>query len=48
MENLVPKLLLFPNNSSKGATVYTDEHSIYNSLKAWGYEHETVCHGSGE
>jgi transposase-like protein len=32
----------------KGATVYTDEYGIYNALKAWGYEHETVCHGTGE
>ncbi|MBW4661540.1 MAG: transposase [Drouetiella hepatica Uher 2000/2452] len=32
----------------QGATVYTNEYGIYNSLKAWGYEHQTVCHGSGE
>ena len=29
-------------------TVYTDEYGIYNDLKNWGYEHQTVCHSSGE
>lgn len=33
---------------AKGATVYTDEYGIYNALESWGYEHLTVCHGSGE
>lgn len=28
--------------------VYTDEYSIYNSLKKWGYQHKTVCHSKGE
>ena len=26
----------------------TDEYSIYARLRAWGYEHRTVCHGRGE
>ncbi len=31
-----------------GSQVYTDEYAIYNRLTAWGYEHKTVNHGSGE
>ena len=31
-----------------GTMVYTDEYSIYNSLKQWGYRHKTVCHSAGE
>lgn len=33
---------------AQGATVYTDEYAIYKALEQWGYEHETVCHGTGE
>ena len=28
--------------------INTDEYSIYNRLKEWGYSHKTVCHSSGE
>ena len=28
--------------------VYTDEYDIYSRLKAWGYDHESVCHSAGE
>lgn len=28
--------------------IYTDEYGIYNPLASWGYEHKTVCHGTGE
>ena len=31
-----------------GTLVYTDEYNIYQRLDQWGYEHKTVCHGSGE
>lgn len=31
-----------------GSQIYTDEYGIYNGLTRWGYEHKTVCHGSGE
>ncbi len=31
-----------------GALIHTDEYSIYARLKAWGYQHKTVCHGRGE
>ena len=31
-----------------GTLVYTDEYAIYHRLGQWGYEHKTVCHGSGE
>jgi transposase len=31
-----------------GSLVYTDEYDIYTRLEAWGYGHETVCHGRGE
>ena len=30
------------------ALIYTDEYSIYERLPAWGYGHNTVCHGRGE
>jgi transposase-like protein len=31
-----------------GPCVYTDEYAIENRLKQGGYEHESVCHSSGE
>lgn len=31
-----------------GTLVYTDEYGIYDRLVTWGYEHKSVCHGSGE
>ncbi len=31
-----------------GTMIYTDEYCIYSSLKKWGYEHKSVCHGNGE
>lgn len=31
-----------------GSTVYTDEYDIYQRLNAWGYQHHTVNHSSGE
>jgi transposase-like protein len=31
-----------------GATVDTDEYDIYSRLNEWGYDHQTVCHASGE
>jgi len=31
-----------------GTLVYTDEYNIYARLEQWGYEHESVNHGSGE
>jgi transposase len=33
---------------AKGARVHTDEYGVYARLPAWGYRHETVCHGRGE
>ncbi len=33
---------------AKGALIYTDEYNIYDRLPAWGYDHNTVCHGRGE
>ncbi len=33
---------------AKGALIPTDEYDIYARLRAWGYEHKTVCHGRGE
>ena len=33
---------------AKGALVHTDEYNAYARLEAWGYRHETVCHGRGE
>ena len=35
-------------NVSKGAQIYTDEHSGYTVLKHLGYGHESVHHRSGE
>lgn len=32
----------------QGSLIYTDEYSIYGRLRRWGFEHETVNHGSGE
>ena len=31
-----------------GSRVHTDEYSIYNPLKDWGFDHHTVCHSRGE
>ena len=31
-----------------GTLVHTDEYAIYQRLDQWGYQHKTVCHGSGE
>jgi len=31
-----------------GSLICTDEYDIYARLEAWGYAHETVCHGRGE
>jgi transposase-like protein len=31
-----------------GATVHTDEYSIYGRLPEWGYGHKTVNHSAGE
>lgn len=28
--------------------MYTDEYNIYNRLEQWGYEHQSVCHATGE
>ena len=28
--------------------IYTDEYNIYFRLTDWGYQHKSVCHGSGE
>jgi len=33
---------------AKGALIYTDEYNIYDRRPAWGYKHNTVCHGRGE
>jgi transposase len=33
---------------AKGALLHTDEYGIYARLPAWGYQHQTVCHGRGE
>ena len=33
---------------AEGTVVYTDEYDIYGRLKAWGYDHRTVCHAQGE
>lgn len=31
-----------------GSMIHSDEHAGYNGLKAAGFQHETICHGSGE
>ncbi len=31
-----------------GTRVHTDEYTIYNPLKDWGFDHHTVCHSRGE
>jgi len=31
-----------------GAQVYTDEYDSYARLADWGFEHNRVCHSSGE
>ena len=31
-----------------GTRVHTDEYTIYNPLKEWGFDHHTVCHSRGE
>jgi transposase len=33
---------------ASGSLICTDEYDIYARLEAWGYAHETVCHGRGE
>jgi transposase len=33
---------------ASGSRIHTDEYSIYSRLRAWGYEHRTVCHDRGE
>jgi transposase len=33
---------------TEGSKIYTDEYDIYARLPAWGYQHDTVCHGQGE
>ena len=33
---------------ARGTLVHTDEYGVYARLEAWGYGHETVCHGRGE
>lgn len=40
--------LLIESVIDAGTRVYTDEYDIYCRLPAWGYEHKTVNHGSGE
>lgn len=47
----VQKVLIDPiikATVKKGTLIYTDEYSIYSSLKKNGYKHKTVNHGSGE
>ena len=31
-----------------GTRVHTDEYTLYNPLKDWGFDHHTVCHSRGE
>jgi len=31
-----------------GSVMFTDEYTIYNKMKEWGYDHQTVCHAEGE
>ena len=31
-----------------GSLIYSDEYTIYNQLKNWGYEHKSVNHSQGE
>ncbi len=33
---------------AKGTLVHTDEYDVHARLEAWGYRHQTVCHGRGE
>ena len=33
---------------ASGTRIHTDEYVIYQSLVAWGYHHQTVCHSAGE
>jgi transposase-like protein len=33
---------------TQGSQLYTDEYDIYARLPAWGYQHQSVCHGAGE
>ena len=38
---------LIQKSVAPGTLVYTEEYNIYQRLDQWGYEHNTVCHGSG-
>ncbi|MCB1808360.1 MAG: transposase, partial [Candidatus Competibacteraceae bacterium] len=31
-----------------GSLIYSDEYTIYNRLRYWGYAHKTVNHSQGE
>ena len=33
---------------AKGTLVHIGEHDVHARLEAWGYRHQTVCHGRGE
>lgn len=35
-------------NVESGSMIHSDEHAGYNGVRSAGFQHETVCHGSGE
>ncbi len=35
------------SNASVALVMMTDEYDIYARLVAWGYAHQSVCHGRG-
>ncbi len=43
-----PRLMAAQAGVVPGTLVHTNEYSIYARLPAWGYRHQTVCHGRGE
>jgi hypothetical protein len=46
--NFDPLLSHVCNTVSYGSTVYTDEYLAYRKLKEYGFDHDTVCHGTKE
>ncbi len=49
-ENVQQKTIqpLIESTVALGSLIYTDEYNIYSRLTAWGYEHKSVNHSSGE
>jgi transposase len=50
LENVQQKTIepIIKNAISADTLIYTDEYTIYDRLKKWGYRHKTVNHSIGE